>query len=104
MAIRYYDYANNILVDNTVHWVSDSQIEANSTVYSDRLYQWDSNKFDTLCKQTWGNSGQYFSNREPEDIEKFLSLYLGKKIKLVRITQETNQSNGYPYWRFDYKK
>lgn len=76
----------------------------NTTLYSDRLLQWDYDKFNACCQQVWGNTRQNFYNRTPEEIERFLSIYLAKSVKLTRITQETNASTGCPYWRFDIKK
>lgn len=72
--------------------------------YSDRLLQWDSKKFATCMKEVWGErAGQYFDNKEPKDIEKFLSLYHGKNLELTGIEKACNQWNGYPYWIFYYK-
>lgn len=74
------------------------------TVYSDRLLQWDYEKHNSLCKKYFGNEGQYWSGRDPKTIEKFLQDYLEKpNLVLCKIEQLENQSNGYPYWRFDYK-
>jgi hypothetical protein len=72
----------------------------NQTVYSDRLFQWDSKKFNECSEKVWKNSGQYFDNRNPSDIEKFLSLYYGEDIELTGIMQCCNLSNGYPIWIF----
>jgi len=65
--------------------------------------QWDYKKFNECCKKVWGNEGQYFSNREPKDIEKFLSLYWNKKIELTAIEECCNVSSGYPIWIFYYE-
>ena len=46
--------------------------EINDTVYSDRLYQWDYEKYNKLCEKHFGDKGQYFSNRNPKNIENFL--------------------------------
>lgn len=81
----------------------DRLINPNSTVYSDRLFQWDPEKHDGLCLKYFGNTRQYWDNRSPELIEQYLRDYTNKpELILGRITQETNQSSGYPYWRFDY--
>lgn len=73
-------------------------------VYSDRLYQWDSKKYNECCKQVWPNSVDFFSQKAPLDIERFLSLYFGQQIKLTGIEEGCNVSNGYPYWIFYYKE
>lgn len=83
-------------------WI-DSKVQANATVYSDRLHRMDYKKYNRLCKEIWGDESQYFDDRQPKDIEKFLSMFFNREIKLVRIREECNQSSGYPYWRFDYK-
>lgn len=75
-----------------------------SVVYSDRLIQWNHKKYDISCREVWNNERQYFSNRQPNDIEKFLCLYFGYKVKLVLIMEGCNVSNGYPYWVFGYEK
>lgn len=73
-------------------------------VYSDRLHQWNDKKFNECCKKVFGDIGQMFFNRTPEDIEKFLSIYFNKSIILTAIKEFHNVSNGYPYWGFYYKE
>jgi hypothetical protein len=71
--------------------------------YSDRLMQWDFDKHDKCLEEVFGNKGQYWNNRKKEDIEKFLQLYFDKKdLKLIRVSEGCNVSNGYPYWFFEY--
>jgi len=90
--------------DEFVFWIGDYKKGESETVYSDRLYSWDSEKYNKCCLKVWNNKGQYFDNRKPEDIEKFLSLYMDMKIKLTAIVEGCNVSNGYPYWVFYYKE
>jgi hypothetical protein len=71
-----------------------------NAVYSDRLYQWDYQKYDECFKTVWGNTGQYFNGRSSSDIEKFLCLYLGKSVELTAVVEGCNASSGYPYWVF----
>ena len=85
-------------------WKGKEDIKESNTVYSDRLIQWDYEKYNECCKSIWNNEGQYFNNREPEDIEKFLNLYFNKKVKLTAIMRGCNVSNDYPYWIFYYEK
>ena len=73
-------------------------------VYSDRLFQWDYEKYNKCCQEVFKNEGQYFDKREPKEIEKFLSMYFGKKIKLTAVVQGCNQATGYPYWVFFYEE
>lgn len=82
--------------------IYNSNKKSNTTLYSDRLYQEDSKKHDKLSKEIFGNSGQYWGNRTISKIRLFLQKFVGdKNLELVRIVQYENQSNGYPYWRFD---
>lgn len=83
---------------------SDDWSPNDSGTYSDRLMQWDLDKFTRCAKKAFGiNCGQYFNNKKPEDIEKFLSLYFDQELKLTGVEQACNQCNGYPYWIFYYK-
>lgn len=89
--------------DGFVQWRGGSNDEANGTVYSDRMSQWDYEKNDALKKKHFGNVSDYFSGRQPKDIEAYLSDYFGKPVKLILVMEYCNVSNGYPVWRFDYK-
>lgn len=81
----------------------DNGQKATNTVYSDRLYQWDPKKHDDLCMKHFGNTGQYWSSRDPEKIEAFLRDYINdQKIILCRIEEHENSSTGYPLWRIDF--
>lgn len=71
--------------------------KANSA-YSDRLWQWDHKKHDELCQKHWGNRGQYWHERTPNEISAFLSDYFGKKCVVTKIMLYENVSSGYPVW------
>lgn len=90
--------------DDYVIWM-DNDLERGKdyVVWSDRLHQWDHEQYDKCCQEVFGNTGQYFGNREPKEIEKFLSVYFEREIKLTAITQCCNQASGFPYWGFFYK-
>lgn len=80
------------------HWSPNDKC-----VYSDRMFEWDSEKFNECCKEVFGNSGQLFGNRKPDGIQKFLRLYFeDDDIFLTGIMEGCNMSNGYPYWIFYY--
>lgn len=74
------------------------------TVYSDRLHQWDHEKFNKISTAKFGNDGHYWNNRSPRLISEFLSEYFGHSVKVVQIIEYCDQSSGYPVWRFDYIK
>ena len=81
----------------------NGHLPTDEVVYSDRLYQWDSEKYNASCMAVWGNRGQYFYQRSPESIEMFLSLYFGREVILTAIEVEENASSGYPYWAFYFR-
>lgn len=73
------------------------------SVDSDRLFEWDSEKYDRLSEEVFGNTGQYFFRRYPEEIQLFLQRYFNRRILITGIMECCNASNGYPYWTFYYK-
>jgi len=89
--------------DEFVVWESGTK-RGCSADYSDRLLQWDRQKFEECCLKVFGNKGQSFDNRTPEAIEKFLCLYYKEPIYLTTIVQGCNASSGYPYWIFFYNR
>lgn len=77
--------------------------EANMTIYSDRLLQWDYKKHNELCKKHFGNEGQYWAERDPKKIEAFLRDWCeDPELKLIFVMQYCNMASGYPLWRFDF--
>lgn len=74
------------------------------SVDSDRLYQWDSNKYNECHLKIWNNTRQDFFYATPEEINKFLNLYFNRNLKLLAILQCCNCGNGYPYWTFIYEE
>ena len=91
--------------DEYVIWKDENfDKEKYSTVYSDRLYQWDYKKYNRCCQEVFKNQGQMFYQREPKEIEKFLSMYFEKEVKLTAVMQGCNQSSGFPYWIFLYEE
>ena len=89
--------------DGFVTWRGGKNKEANNTIYSDRLWQWDYKKADKLCIKHFGDKSQYFGNRTPEQIEAFLRDFTDNpNLKLIFIMEYCNQSSGYPLWRFEY--
>ncbi len=85
------------------HYTFRAEGKSNGADYSDRLMQFDYDKFNRCCKEVWDNEGQYFdlNSRSPEQIERFLQLYYeDDEIKLIDIIEECNASSGYPVWCF----
>ena len=74
------------------------------TEYSDRLYKRNWKKFNECCEAVFGNHGQLFDERSPEDINKFLNMYLEYPVKLTAVLNCCNQSSGFPYFCFIYER
>lgn len=79
-------------------------VEANNTIYTDRLLQWDFPRHDELCLKHFGDSGQYWDYRSSVAIEAFLKDWVGdKELVLVSKTEYCDRSSGHPTWRLDFK-
>lgn len=72
-------------------------------VYSDRLFQWNYEKYNTLCQKHFSDRSQYWSDRAPENIEAFLREYFDKPLLALQTIHEyTNNATSYPVWQFGY--
>ena len=72
--------------DSFVTHKNGNKEDITGSVYSDRLLQWDYSKTRKLMKKHFGESGDYYSNREPEQIEEFLRERLEEpNLKLVAM-------------------
>lgn len=72
--------------------------------YSDRMYQWDSEKYYSLKKKfVPSTKGDYWDTAKANEVEKFLREYFDKpKLKFIALEQACNVSNGFPLWIFHY--
>lgn len=84
----------------TVENVCEGSPEPNSSVYADRMNQWDYKKYSQTKKNVFGNMSDYFNERTFEQIEKFLCEYFGKPVQLYSVIQTENRSTGYPIFCF----
>lgn len=85
-------------------WHRGGNENANGTIYTDRLYQWDYVKHDELCKRHFGDTGQYWDRRSPTAVQEFLREWCeDKNLLLIEIMEYCNYSTGYPVWRLDYR-
>lgn len=89
--------------DGLVTWRGGENKEATTTIYSDRLLQWDYEKCRAMMQKHFGKQSDYWSEYTPEQIEGFLREWCdAPELKLIFIMEYCNVSNGYPYWRFDF--
>lgn len=95
--------------DPFVIWRSEEFNEADmkkpywNSAYSDRMRQWDCQKFDDAWREVWGGGGKNFRLKKIKDIERFLSLYYGRGVKLLELSEQCNWSSGIPYWCFVFR-
>lgn len=87
-------------VETVTRKLSDK--DPDRTIYTDRLYQWDHEKHDRLCKKHFGDTGQVWRYRDPEAIEAFLCDWLDKEVEIVTIEPQIHQARGYKLCRIDY--
>lgn len=88
--------------DGFVTWRGGKNEEVTSTIYSDRLLQWNYKKCRDMMKKHFGKESDYWSEYTPKQIEGFLREWCeAPNLKLILIMEYCNQSSGYPCWRFD---
>ena len=75
------------------------------SVYTDRLFQWDSQKHNMLCMKHFGNQGQHWSERDASKIEAFLRDYLdAPNLVLCEVQEHCNHGSGFPCWYLAFRK
>ena len=72
------------------------------TVWSDHLIRQKYEHYNKCCQEVWGDHGQYFHCRTPDEISRFLSLYLDRSVKVFKIIEGCNQATGYEVWSFHF--
>lgn len=86
----------------------DENSKANSSVYTDRLLQWDYDKTRHLMIKHFKDTGidvggDYWNARSAESIEGFLREWTeNPNLRVILVMEYCNVSNGYPTWRIDY--
>lgn len=79
--------------DGFVIWRGGENNECNGTIYSDRLLQWDRNKYNELSKKHFGNEAHIWFNRDPEKIEAFLRDWTNdQNLRLILVMEYCNVS------------
>lgn len=83
--------------------------ECNGTVYTDRLDQWDSGKYDRLSRKHYCRGSNNFErpfdshNCKGELIEAFLRDWFDDpELRLLRVIEYCSPATGYQTWRLDY--
>lgn len=73
------------------------------TLYSDRMWEWDMEKYDKIATKVFGKPAQIWSSYTTEQIEQLISEYLGEEIEVCFIEVNITYS-GYSIYRADFKK
>ena len=75
------------------------------SVYSDRMYQWDSEKFNSCMRKHTGTESQLWNSISPAKLQNMFREYFDKpNLKLVRIFNGCNHGNGNPLYLVHYKE
>jgi hypothetical protein len=73
-----------------------------SAVYTDRLQQWDPDKYARLGQKHM--AGKRWDNATPEQVQAFMREYNDDPdLRMVALQECCNVSNGYPIWILHYK-
>lgn len=106
--VRRTKYSHPYSYDGFVQERCGENSEANSTVYTDRLLQWDYKLTRQLIQKHFADTGidvggDYWGARSAKAIEGFLRERLGHpELRVILVMEYCNVSSGYPVWRIDY--
>jgi hypothetical protein len=100
--VRKTKYTHPYSYDPFVVWRGEG--EANGSAYTDRLLQWDYDKHNELRRRHFGDVAQLrWGTDDPAKIEAFLrDFFDSPELRLVKVVEYCNVSNGYPCWRLDF--
>jgi hypothetical protein len=65
-------------------------------VYSDRLQQWDYEKYERCCEEHPKAWRRPVGDRAA--MSAWMTAYMGKPVDVVALAEGCNVSSGYPYW------
>lgn len=87
-----------------LHKSPDCDPRNSCIVYSDRMMQWNYDKYMNCIKMMpeEDQAGQMFHHASLRGVSLFLSYYYVKVCNCTAILEGCNVSNGYPYWIFYY--
>lgn len=80
----------------------DGRKAAKDAVYSDRLAQWDLDKYSRCCKAI--APGKRWDQMSAADVSAWMTAYLGRPITATALAEGCNVGNGYPYWIIWFKE
>lgn len=89
--------------DEHVIWSKEYDEERSRRLCSIKLKTQYKETYKSVSMAVFENIGEFYDNRSPESIERFLKKLLNKELKLTAITKSCNISNGHHYWCFLYE-
>lgn len=102
-SVKRTKYTHPYSYDGFVQERCGKNEEANGTVYTDRLLQWNHGLTRKLMKKHFEDDGDYWNLRSAKSIEEFLRERLeNPTLRVILVMEYCNVSNGYPVWRIDY--
>jgi len=90
--------------EKVYNYIYQSNIEPTSNLYLDRLWQWDSKKYDRIATKHFGKPSQILFGESIESIKSFLGEYLEKNIELCEIEYGTRPFDGFYWFRIGIKE
>ncbi len=76
---------------------------ASGVTFSDRLFEQNLDKYNRIRREVFGDTSQYWGGDDPAKIERFLSLYFDRPVRLKAVTQlEKHGRDGFPISTFFY--
>lgn len=81
----------------------DENFKPGQSFYSDRMSLWDSEKLSAL-KEKMNLNDYCWRSPNLNELNLFISEFFNKPLKITRIVEMCNVSNGYPYWLIGYEE
>lgn len=103
---NYSDFCTYNAPKDILKKLEDDKLNYNNGgIYSDRLFTQNPERYNNSMLEVFGNKSQYFDDKSPMKIEKFLQIfYQDESLVLRKIIESCNQSSGYPCWYFSFSQ
>lgn len=89
--------------DDYISYENRDQPLANNSMYTDRMSEWEPNKYKELMQKHFKSENEFWGSRSPTQIEAFLRDYCDlPSLQLVRIWTCCNQACGAEQWQFEF--
>lgn len=86
--------------DTFIVWRTGPNSELTHSVYTDRMQQWEPEKFELLRKKY----NKQFPAMTPAELTNYMCEYIGKQVEVIYLAECCNHANGFPLWLIGYKE